>query len=207
MALLSVEQQQIFIQTEQGLALYDIKSCGTDDAPVEIYRDVFGIPSPDLRFVAYVNRPSVNPGDDRFVVIRAITNGKKRTIGIGDYPAWSRDSQWLAYVGTDGLYVSNVIGDSKSRRIILYPNPYPYHDNSPTYEGGDYSRIPPEISWSPDGKWLVYHRWTGTDSDTGVDPAYNAIYKLNVETREEIKVIDGGMYPYWRWPAKSRGNP
>ncbi|HMB23559.1 MAG TPA: hypothetical protein VKP08_12035 [Anaerolineales bacterium] len=59
-----------------------------------------------------------------------------------------------------------------------------------------------EVAWSPDGKWLVYHKWVGTDYNTGTDPSSNAIYKLNIKTGEEIKILDGGIYPYWRWSVE-----
>ncbi len=202
MAYLSSDQQDIFIQTKQGTARYRLSSCGTNDAPIETYDNVSGIPSPDLKYIVYVDIPSAIPSDDRFIILRELASGKERRIGIGDYPAWSRDGHWVAYTGKDGLYVFNVLEGEEAQLAVVYRNPYPGHENSPTFEGGDYPRIPPEVSWSPDGKWLVYHRWTGTKYETGVDPYYNAIYKLNIETGEEIKILDGGMYPYWRWPAE-----
>ncbi|MFH2103009.1 MAG: hypothetical protein ABIJ39_06590 [Chloroflexota bacterium] len=200
MPLLSAGHSHIFIRTEQGMALYALDDCGTDDGPVEVYENIFGVPSPDLQYVAYTENPSRIPTDDRFIIIRNIVNGEERTAGVGDYPAWSRDSQWLAYTGRDGIYVVNVSDETELRRVLLYPNPFDERD--PTYAGRDYWEIPPEVSWSPDGQWLVYHRWHGTDYFTGVYPEYSSIYKLNVETGEEIKIIDGGMYPSWRWPAQ-----
>lgn len=202
-ALLSADQAHIFIRIEQGIALYNLNSCGTDALPIKVYENVFGVPSPNLQYIAYTNRSGPSPGDDRFIVIREMSTGIERTIGIGDYPAWSRDSHWIAYTGTDGIYIYNVLEKLEPRRVILYPNLFDKRDR--TYTARDYWEIPPEVSWSPDGKWLVYHKWTGTDYHTGIYPSDNAIYKLNLETGEEIKVIDGGMYPYWRWPAEQPG--
>jgi len=200
--LLSVDQNHIFIQTEQGLALYKLNSCGTDDLPLKIYEGILGVPSPDLRYVAYTNDI---PGweDNRFIVIHEISSGIEWTIGMGDYPAWSRDSQWLAYTGTDGIYIVNVVKNIPPRRVLLYLDPVDKRDY--TYRAGAPGKLPPEVSWSPDGEWLVYHKWRGTGGDTGGNADYNAIYKLNIETGEEIKIIDGGMYPYWRWPAEQPG--
>lgn len=198
-----MDQNNIFIQTEQGLALYTLSSCGADDPPVKIYEDIFGVPSPNLQYIAYTSRPSSDPGDDRFIVIREMSGESQWTIGIGDYPVWSRNSQWLAYVGTDGIYTYNVLEKLEPRQVISYPNLFDKRDR--TYTARDYWEIPPEVSWSPDGKWLVYHKWHGTDPYIAGDPKYNAIYKLNIETGEEIKIIDGGMYPYWRWPAEQPG--
>lgn len=200
MAYLSADQSDIFIHTDQGMALYDLNSCGTKDPPIKIYKHIFGVLSPNLRYVAYTNRPSADPDNNRFIVVYNIADGKEQTVGIGDNPAWSRDNQWLAYTGKDGIYIANIAKNSEPRRVILYPNLF--NQKRPTYSAGDYYEIPPEVSWSPDGKWLVYHKWTGTDYYTGVNPNYNAVFKLNVETGEEIKIVDGGLYPYWRWPAE-----
>jgi len=200
MPLLASDQAHIFINTEQGMALYELDSCGTDNAPMKVYENVFGIPSPNLQYLVYVNDQSASASDDRFIVIHNLANGEERTVGIGDYPAWSRDGQWLAYTGKDGIYIVNVAEGAEPQRVVLYPNPF--EEGFPTYYEAAYWRIPPEVSWSPDGKWLVYNRWIGTDYYTGVDPLYNSIYKLNIETGEETKIIDGGMYPFWRWPAQ-----
>jgi hypothetical protein len=201
MAYLSADQQYISISTEQGVALYELDDCGADDAyPAITYENAFGVFSPDLKYSTNVVRLSPMPEDDRFVILRDMDSGNERTVGLGAYEAWSRDSQWLAYTGKDGIYVFNVLTQSEPQRAVLYTNPYEFK-NDPTYSAGEYYRISPEASWSPDGKWLVYHRWLGTDYYTGTDPASSAIYKLNLETGEETKIIDGGMYPYWRWPA------
>jgi hypothetical protein len=65
---------------------------------LKVYENVFGIPSPDLHYLACTNDPSADPEADRFVVIRDLASTGEHTVGIGDYPGWSRDSQWLAYM-------------------------------------------------------------------------------------------------------------
>jgi hypothetical protein len=202
MPQLTADQRHIVILTEQGTAIYTLEACGTADEPVRIYEDIFGIPSPDLQYLAYTNRPGVMANDDRFIVIRNMTTDEESTIGVGDYPAWSRDSRSLAYTGPDGIYVFNILDDSKPRRVVLFPNLFDQRDR--TYASRDYWEVPPEVSWSPDGKWLVYDKWTGTDYDQGFEPYDHVIFKLNIETGEEIKIIDHGMYPFWRWPIESQ---
>ena len=54
--------------------------------------------------------------------------------------------------------------------------------------------VPPRPRWSPDGKWLIYHRCDGYSCV--VDE--NAIYKVEISTGKEEKVIDGGAFPDWR---------
>lgn len=205
MAYLSEDQRYISTFTEQGIALYSLEDCGVDDAqPVLTHEGiVFGILSPNLKYSVYLSSQGGVSDDDLFIILRDLDSGEERTVGLGAYEAWSRDSQWLAYTGKDGIYIVNILMQSEHQQVVEYTNPF-YEDeieNKPTYFAGEYYRIPPEASWSPDGKWLVYHRWTGTDYHTGTNPNYNAIYKLNIETGEETKILDGGMYPSWRWPA------
>jgi hypothetical protein len=198
--LLTADQSHIFIQVEQGIALYALDSCGTEEEPVEVFAGIFGTPSPDFEHVAYASKTD-NLYHNRVIFIQNIGNGNKHIIGEGNFPTWSRDSEWLAYTGPDGIYVYS-ISDMQSQRVVIYP--HPGNRAFPLYLGGT-APIPPEVSWSPDGKWLVYHKWAGTKLTTVVDPSDYAIYKLNIETGEEIKIIDGGMYPYWRWPAEQPG--
>jgi hypothetical protein len=199
--LLSSDQRHVFIQTEQGLELYTLESCGTDDPPVKVYENVFGIPSPNLQYVAYVKHTG-EWDDKRFIVVRELSSSVEFVVGEGDYPAWSRDSQWIAYTGEDGIYIVRVIKGTKPRRLILYLNPSGTAHLA--YRVVD-DIWPPEVAWSPDGKWLVYHKLAIADYVHAIAPSDYAIYKLNIETGEEIKIIDGGMYPYWRWPAEQPG--
>jgi len=194
--LLSAGQKHILIQTEQGIALYDLNGCGEDNRSVKTFQNVSGVPSPDLRYVAYTD-PKYE--DERFVIVLDMANGKKRVVGKGDYPAWSRDGQWLAYTGVDGIYVVNVTVVKEPQQAILFLNPG--GKVFPTYVKVSDS-VPPEVSWSPDGQWLAYHKLIGTETIS--DPDYYAIYKLNIATGEEFKIVDGGVYPFWRWPAEER---
>lgn len=198
--LLAADQKHLFIQTEIGIAMYPLDSCGASDAPVATYKGIQGVISPNLYFVVYARQ-----GDDlyrnRFLVLRNIESGEETEIGEGDFPAWSRDGQQIAYTGPDGIYIVSIEQPGVPKRILKYLNPF--DELLPTYSVlGDYYKIPIEPSWSPDGFWLVYHKWQGEDPYTGISPVHNTIYKLNIETGEEIKIIDGGMYPFWRWPVE-----
>ncbi len=90
------------------------------------------------------------------------------------YPSCSPDGRWIGYTGEDGLYLMRP--DGSMRRKIE------------TVQGF------PTISWSPDGEWIVYHVCS--------EEATCEIYKMNVETGEKVKLVDRGVYPYWR-----QGNP
>ena len=196
--LLTSDQDHILIQTEQGMALYKLDSCGTDEEPITVYENISGVISPDLQYVAYPD--SINgDSDDRIITVRNLDSGEERIMHPGDFPAWSRDSHWLAYTGPDGIYVVNILKNSEPVRVVLYENPV--GDVFPTYS--DINQLPPpEPAWSPDGQWLVYHRLTVDPGHNGDFPNYHSVFKANIETGEEIKIVDQGMYPYWRWPVE-----
>lgn len=197
MPLLSKDQTHIFITSEQGMALYNLDDCGTDEPPSTVYENMSGVISPNFHYLAYATA-SPTLYDDRIIIIRDLDNDQERIITMADFPAWSRDSQWLAYTGTDGIYIVNISKNTDPVRIAFYPNPV--GKLHPTYSHIN-QLPPPEPAWSPDGKWLVYHKLTVDDN--GIQyPDYHSIVKVNVESGQEIKIIDGGMYPYWRWPAE-----
>jgi Tol biopolymer transport system component len=59
--------------------------------------------------------------------------------------------------------------------------------------GPRYSLVEVQPTWSPDSKWLVYHRCVRENppiSDC-------TIYKVNIETGIEVKLAEGGVFPSW----------
>jgi hypothetical protein len=198
MPLLTRDQNHILIHKEEGIAVYELDSCGTEKAPLSVYKGVSGIISPNVKYVAYTGNQIEAPYDPTITILN-ITSNEEKIIVQGNFPAWSPDSKWLAYTGVDGIYIVNISKDAKPIRVVLYQNPVGYMHPA-------YSHInqlpPPEAAWSPDGRWLVYHRLTDLDRDSSDLPNFYSIFKLNIETGEEIKIIDNGMFPYWRWPIE-----
>ena len=110
----------------------------------------------------------------------------------GDYtnasissPACSPDGQWIAYTVGDGIYLLRPDGSERHR--VVEERVTKWLD------------CPPAASWSPDSKWIAYHRCMNIDPDRCMNRAeYNSIFKLNIETLEEVLLVEGGLYPYWR---------
>ena len=128
------------------------------------------------------------------IIVRRLSDGKETSLGQGITPAWSPDGQWIAYTWVDGIYAADPQGNG-IRRIVDYTSP----------GGGGHplfrDRWPPLPSWSPDGQWLVYHKCVlppAPKTHCGEEIEDYAIFKVNVETGEEIKILDGGLNPYWR---------
>jgi len=104
-------------------------------------------------------------------------------------PAFSPNGQWIAYTSNDGIYLIHPDG-SDNHQVIQLKNAYSY-----------WSSI---VSWSPDGKSFVYHHCSlnsWQDCEHNVEDSI--IYKYDIETGEEIVLVEGGVNPYWRWREES----
>ncbi len=117
-----------------------------------------------------------------------ITTGETNVLGQGLNPTWSPDGTQIAYVQTDGIYVMNK--DGTQGRKVLTPN-IPFIDE----KLWDTSSAPIP-SWSPDGEWLVYHRCSNREYVCSIDES--AIYKVEVASGKEVKIVDGGIFPDWK---------
>lgn len=155
--LLTKDQEYIFIQIEENLNVYSLNSCGTQDPPTEIYQETVGVFSPDLKYISYVRQS--DRWSKGYVVVKQVNSAKEFFVGEGSFPSWSLDSKWIAYTGVDGIYIVSIEDLKKPKQILKYLNPR--GSLFGLYEYVTY-HIPPEPSWSPDGKWLVYHSgWEG----------------------------------------------
>jgi len=117
------------------------------------------------------------------IVSHDLVTHKEVVLSEGIRPAISPDGQYIAYLGMDGaLYLMKPDGSEKEILIdeLFWESRYDF--------------LSPRPRWSPDSKWLVYHRCVGDYSN--VDDC--TIYKVNIETGIEVKLAEGGMFPSWR---------
>jgi hypothetical protein len=124
------------------------------------------------------------------ITILTLATGEAIAVGPGIAPSWSPDGSSIAYRGPGGIYVTDT--DTPNGRVVVeYIVPR---------EPGRYEDLPSYPVWSPDGEWLVYHKClslTGSRDDCKKTQDF-AIFKVNVQTGEEIEIVDGGLNPYWR---------
>lgn len=198
---LAADGRHILVDTGETIERYLPEDCGTGNPPEKIYGGVFDILSPDVlspheEYSAEVYRGEYGAYTEPSIILHNLRTGEKRIVGEGNFPVWSRDGQWLAYTGADGIYIIQNSPGAQPRRLVAFAEP-----SSGVYREYDYVPI---ASWSPDGKWLVYHEYHSKPVDPHAEfgAQHYSIFKVNVETGETIKLVDGGFSPFWRWPVE-----
>lgn len=123
------------------------------------------------------------------LILMDTKTGEKRMLleveGWLEAPAFSPTGEWIAYTSPAGIHL--IKPDGSENHLILKER---------LSQG-----TAPAASWSPDGKWIVFHRCL-QDKDRCYDAESFAIFKLNVKTLEEQLLVHGGVYPYWRLAQK-----
>lgn len=170
----------------QGLVsadLYKLRSVGE----VEL--------SPDGARVAYAVSNSDQPGRPysqtsimKLDSLQAVRLGGER--GRASSPRWSKDGEWIAYIGGDGLSVARADG---SGATLLAPIG---GTNHPLPSSGD------RLAWSPDAKQIAFISSTpGPEADANGDPmmitrylykptASEGLTRFNDNRRLHIFVVD-----------------
>lgn len=116
-----------------------------------------------------------------------VKTGETNVLGQGLNPTWSPDGAQIAYVQTDGIYVMNKDG-TEARKVITQNIPF-----DERFWNASSAPIP---RWSPDGEWLVYDRCSNGEYICSI--AESSIYKVEVASGKEVKIVDGGIFPDWK---------
>ena len=184
---------EVILMDAGGLYLYDINTCEELERLVYHWDNIGGIRmfhfsySPIRNTVVYGIVKDYH--DDRHYEIISLNlgDGQSQLLGEGINPSWSSDGEKIAYFGTDGsLYIMNPDGSEPQKKVDKK-----FFDAWGTLP----PRLTPIIQWSPDGKWLVYHR-----CEDGFSENCN-VYKFNIQENTEDLLIIDAMYPDWN-PTK-----
>ena len=104
-------------------------------------------------------------------------------ISVGFGATWSPDGMRIVFTGAEGLYIADGEGQSIQKAVDL-TGYYPVVDGSI-----DWDEWPPMAVWSPDGRFLLFHRRNGGTYE---------LVKFEIATKVETVIYQGGMYPDWR---------
>jgi Tol biopolymer transport system component len=187
------EYETKVLMTDGTIFLADLESCEKlkvlVDYPNQGGVNVEGFSYfPEKKLLVYSLRRSGVLVDeyDKIIKIDIVTNSET-ILGLGFNPSWSPDGSQIAYVQSDGIYIMNANG-LNSHRIF----PYSFLDRN-----GDIDILSPFPNWSPDGKWLVYHR-CNKPTISGCGFSDYDIYKVDIASGVEQKIIEHGIFPDWR---------
>jgi len=131
----------------------------------------------------------LGPKRDLISIMDFETMTVKEILQGGYNASFSPDDQKIAYVGDDGIYIANVNGTGK--KLIVRIDFSGYSDYPDIYAN---SIEVPYPFWSSDGTSLIYHKCGNEDCQ---DLSDFSIYKVNVNSGVEQKIIDSGLYPVW----------
>jgi hypothetical protein len=186
-------KNDLLISTSERIEIinYDSEKCN-------VIKTLVQVPDPNHDFILsaspanksaliiYAESEDLSPSAsvDTIKTLDLQTGAEKKILEGGWNPTFSLDDQKIAYSSFDGVYVANADGTGP-RRLVSLPIPS-------ALESGVIARSPYPF-WSPDGKWLVYHKC----ADNCQSPLDFAIYKVNVNSGVEDKITDMGLFPVW----------
>ncbi len=144
--------------------------------------------------LVYVYQELINNETHGELVLRDLDAGAETILVSGRMiikPAISPDGRWIAYTTEDGIHIVSTDG-SENHQIVATAV------LRMTGTGFTWDYSPPVPSWSPDSQWIVYHRCTLPGKQWCNELSHYSIFKANIETGEEVFLVEQGLNPYWR---------
>jgi len=190
----NTESRQAVINYGSGqILIVDIQRCENVEILVDLHEDnsrrVYGASlSTDGKKLLYSQESDRFSGNPKYsILVIDMDSREVNEIGSGIYPVWSPDGKKITYIQLDGIYVMNADGGQNQKIIDL--------DLRSSHSQGEFGVLLPYPRWSPDGKYLIYHRCP--EFGLNCHLMKNTIFKIDIMTKEEIKILEGGSYPYW----------
>jgi hypothetical protein len=163
------------------IVLWDIDTCSISkvlyrEATKEIFKYFDYSINGDIAFTREINQ-------SKLIAIYNSNQNLLFIISIGFGATWSPDGTQIVFSGAEGLYISDGKGKSIRKAVDLTAY-YPVENGAIVWD-----EWPPMAVWSPDGRFLLFHRWNGGTYE---------LVKSEIATGIETVIYQGGMYPDWR---------
>ena len=154
------------------------------------------------------------PGIDSKIMLTSIDGATEKFLTNGWSPVWSPDGKFIAYnsfipiPNSRGGYQETRIGvidkDGKNNRWLYESRPDETIYGGLFLQGCNYNYGACRLSWSPDGKYLVFV--------SSILSEYNyTLFRLDIRTKKIIRLLDPSVYknqivePDWgRWSRKKQ---
>jgi hypothetical protein len=180
--------ETILVNTRKHIKIINLDNCNVEKTVVTYENDnfhfigsasvsdtgekiIYDVRTRTMKFVGVIYIVDINTG----VVGEILDEGQN--------PSLSPDEKTIAYLGKDGVYIAEVNGAQQKLLVPISISDYSYRPS-----------LLPAPFWSPDGVLLVYHKCVNQSCEELSD---FSIYKINVQSGEEEKIIDNGLFPVW----------
>jgi hypothetical protein len=171
----------VFVHDREELQLLDIRSCSIVKTLLK-KNDLIGAASlseSEKYVIFYYGNTYPNLNTNIFVMSVDSTVPQK-VIETALNGSISPDDEKIAFVQKNGIYISNLDGSEQTKLVSLELQ-------------GEVSLFPfPQ--WSPDGRYLIYHKCQNKECYHLKD---FSMYLFDLETMVETKIADNGLFPTW----------
>jgi hypothetical protein len=183
--MINNQGSQLLLIDPEGCVEVQVIVDASEDTSITL---IGGSLSSDQRYLIYTQAKNQFSGENAeySMIRRDLITGAILDLGHGLNPNWSPDGKEIAYLDLDGIYVMSSDGSNK-KHIVSY-------DLREDERGNQFGYLLPEPQWSSDNDWLIYHLWLQTSK--GYSKA--DIFKVDVNTGIVMKVVENGLFPYWR---------
>lgn len=175
----------VFVHDREELQLLDIKSCSIVKTFLE-KNDLIGaaLLSESEKYIIFYYGDTYPNLDTNIFVIPVDSAVPQKVIGTALNGSISPDDEKIAFVRKNGIYISNLDGSEQTKLVSLNYSESVHEEVS----------LFPFPQWSPDGRYLIYHKCQNTECYHLRD---FSMYIFDLETMVETKIADNGLFPTW----------
>lgn len=175
----------VFVNNYAKLQLFDIKSCSIVKTLLERNDPIDAASlSGSEKYVIFYYGDTYPNLDTNIFVLPVDSAVPQKVIETALNGSISPDDEKIAFVRKNGIYISNLDGSEQTKLVSLNYSESVHEEVS----------LFPFPQWSPDGRYLIYHKCQNTECYHLKD---FSMYIFDLETMVETKIADNGLFPTW----------